>query len=107
MAGLHADKLVLTATDDPGPGEKGHVPVQVGADYRVGMAVPEGVYAVWVVPANGARPRKAEDRARVHAGRTTRVGDGITPACPKECPGRRANISPARPLGSLTAAPAA
>jgi hypothetical protein len=70
-----ANKLILTAPDDPGPGEKGHAPVQVAADYRIGMAVPEGVYAVWVVPANGARPRKVEDRVRVHAGRTTRVGD--------------------------------
>lgn len=70
-----ADKLILTAPDDPGPGEKGHAPVQTAADYRVGMAVPEGVYAVWVAPANGARPQKVEDRARVHAGRTTRVGD--------------------------------
>jgi hypothetical protein len=70
-----ADKLILTAPDDPGPGEKGHAPVQVASDYRVAMAVPEGFYAVWVVPANGARARKVEDRVRVLAGRTTRAGE--------------------------------
>jgi hypothetical protein len=70
-----ADKVVLTAADDPGPGEKGHAAVQAASDYRVAMAVPEGVYAVWVVPANGARARKVEDKVRVLAGRTTRVGD--------------------------------
>jgi hypothetical protein len=70
-----AEKVVLTAPDDPGPGEKGHIAIQVASDYRVGMAVPEGVYAVWVVPANGPRPQKVEDRVRVHPGRTVRVGN--------------------------------
>lgn len=70
-----ADKVVLTAPDDPGPGEKGHTPVQAAAEYRTAMAVPEGVYAVWVVPANGTRARKVEDRVRVLPGRPTRVGD--------------------------------
>jgi hypothetical protein len=69
-----AEKVVLTAPDDPGPGEKGHTPVQTAAEYRVELVVPEGVYTVWVVPANGARSLKAEDKVRVHAGRTTRVG---------------------------------
>jgi hypothetical protein len=69
-----AEKVVLTSPDDPGPGETGHAPAQVASDYRVGMAVPEGVYAVWVVPANGARPQKVEDRVRVLPGRTVRVG---------------------------------
>jgi hypothetical protein len=70
-----ADKVILTAPDDPGPGEKGHAPVQVASAYRVATAVPEGFYAVWVVPANGARAQKVEDKVRVLAGRTTRVGD--------------------------------
>ena len=70
-----ADRVVVTATDDPGPDEKGHTPVQVGGDYRVEMPVPEGFYAVWVVPANGARARRVADRVRVLPGRTTRVGE--------------------------------
>jgi hypothetical protein len=69
-----AGKVVVTATDDPGPDEKGHIPVQVGSDYRVEMPVPEGFYAVWVVPANGARARRVADRVRVLPGRTVRVG---------------------------------
>jgi hypothetical protein len=69
-----AEKVVLTAPDDPGPGEKGHAAVQAATDYRVEMVAPEGLYAVWVVPANGARPQKVEDKVRVHAGRTARVG---------------------------------
>lgn len=70
-----ADKVVLTDVRDPGPGEKGHVALQSAADYRVGMCVPPGVYAVWVVPANGARAQKVEDNVRVQAGRSVRVGD--------------------------------
>jgi len=69
-----AEKVVVTATDDPGPDEKGHVAVQVGSDYRVEMPVPEGFYAVWVVPANGARAQRVADRVRVLTGRSVRVG---------------------------------
>ncbi len=70
-----ADKVVLTDVKDPGPGEKGHVPVQVATEYRVDMLVPPGTYAVWVVPANGARPQRVEDNVRVQAGRSVRVGE--------------------------------
>ena len=70
-----ADRIVLTDTRDPGPGEKGHVAVQAAGDYRVEMCVPPGAYAVWVVPANGARAQKVEDNVRVQAGRSVRVGD--------------------------------
>jgi hypothetical protein len=69
-----AEKIVVTAPDDAGPDEKGHVAVQVGSGYRVEMPVPEGFYAVWVVPANGARARRVADRVRVLTGRTVRVG---------------------------------
>ncbi len=69
-----ADRIVLTDTRDPGPGEKGHVAVQTAKDYRADMAVPPGTYAVWVVPANGARAQKVEDNVRVLAGRTVKVG---------------------------------
>lgn len=70
-----ADKVVLTEVKDPGPGEKGHVALQTANDYRVGMAVPPGMYAVWVVPANGARAQRVADNVRVQAGRSVRVGD--------------------------------
>jgi hypothetical protein len=70
-----AEKVVLTDPRDPGPGEKGHVAIQVAKDYRVGMCVPPGNYAVWVVPANGAKAQRVEDNVRVLAGRTARVGD--------------------------------
>ncbi|MDY3557566.1 hypothetical protein R5W23_000092 [Gemmata sp. JC673] len=70
-----AGKIVLTAPLDPGPGEKNHVSVQTATDYRVAMCVPPGVYAVWVVPANGGRAQRVEDHVRVHAGRNVRVGD--------------------------------
>jgi hypothetical protein len=70
-----ADKVVLTDVKDPGPGEKGHVPVQVATEYRVDMLVPPGTYAVWVVPANGARAQRVEDNVRVQAGRSVRVGE--------------------------------
>ena len=69
-----ADKIVLTDTRDPGPGEKGHVAVQTAKDYRADMAVPPGTYAVWVIPANGARAQKVEDNVRVQAGRSVKVG---------------------------------
>ena len=70
-----AKKVVLTAVRDPGPGEKGHVAVQSASDYRAALLAPPGTYAVWVVPANGARPQRVEDGVRVQAGRTTRIGD--------------------------------
>jgi hypothetical protein len=70
-----ADKIVLTDTRDPGPGEKGHVAIQVARDYRTEMMVPPGTYAVWVVPANGAKAQRVEDNVRVQAGRNARVGD--------------------------------
>src|SRR5262245_52324910 len=69
-----ADKIVITDTRDPGPGEKGHVAVQVVSDYRVEMLVPPGTYAVWVLPANGAKAQRVEDNVRVQAGRSVRVG---------------------------------
>lgn len=71
-----AGKVVLTDPRDPGPGEKGHVAIQTAGEYRVGMCAPPGVYAVWVVPANGAKPQRVADRVRVSAGRVVRVGDG-------------------------------
>lgn len=70
-----ADKLVLTDERDPGPDEKGHVAIQSAKDYRIEMAAPPGFYAVWVVPANGARAQRIADRIRVQASRKTRVGD--------------------------------
>ena len=69
-----AGKVVVTAADDPGPDEKGHVAVQTGSDYRVELAVPGGFYAVWVVPASGARAVRVADRVRVLPGRAARVG---------------------------------
>jgi hypothetical protein len=70
-----AEKIVLTDVKDPGPGEKGHVAVQVASDYRVDMLAPPGAYAVWVVPANGAKAQRVVDNVRVQAGRNVRVGD--------------------------------
>lgn len=70
-----AEKIVVTDVRDPGPGEKGHVPVQMAAGYRTELVVPPGTYAVWVVPVNGARAQRVADNVRVQAGRTARVGD--------------------------------
>jgi hypothetical protein len=70
-----ADKIVLTDVKDDGPGEKGHVALQSATDYRVDMLVPPGMYAVWVVPANGAKPQRVADNVKVLAGRSVRVGD--------------------------------
>lgn len=69
-----AARVVVTDPLDPGPDEKGHAPVQTAADYRTEMLVPGGTYAVWVVPANGARARRIEDRLRVLPGRHVRIG---------------------------------
>jgi len=69
------DRIVLTAPDDSGPDEKGHAAVQTGSDYRVEMPAPEGFYAVWLVPANGARATRIEDRIRVLPGKIVRIGN--------------------------------
>ncbi|MCE9567237.1 MAG: hypothetical protein K8U57_34985 [Planctomycetes bacterium] len=70
-----ASKVVLTDLKDDGPGEKGHVALQVAKEYRVEMAIVPGQYAVWVVPDNGAKPQRVVENVRVQAGRSTRVGD--------------------------------
>lgn len=61
--------LLVTAYDDPGPEGKGHFVVQTAADTRAELAVPPGDYAVWIVPASGARARRVVDKVRVHAGK--------------------------------------
>lgn len=66
-------KIVVTDPFDAGPDEKGHVAVQTAPDFRVEMLVPEGDYAVWVVPENGARAIRVADRVRVLTGRIVRV----------------------------------
>jgi hypothetical protein len=68
-------KIVITAQDDPGPDEKGHIAVQIGTEYREELVVPEGFYAVWLVPGNGARAQRIVERTRVLAGRIVRVGE--------------------------------
>ena len=68
-----ASAIVLTLQDDPGPGEKGHAPIQIVADYKEDLVVPDGFYAVWIIPDNGAKARKIEDKIRVYAGRQTVV----------------------------------
>jgi len=68
-----ASAIVLTLREDPGPGEKGHSPIQTAADYKEDLVVPDGFYAVWIVPANGAKARKIEDKTRVYTGRQTVV----------------------------------
>jgi hypothetical protein len=66
-------KIIATDPFDAGPDEKGHVAVQTAPDFRVEMVVPEGDYAVWVVPENGARAIRVADRVRVLSGRIVRV----------------------------------
>jgi hypothetical protein len=68
-----ANAVVVTATTDSGPGEKGHVAVQQAGDYKKDMVVPPGTYAVWVVPFNGAKAQRIADNIRVLAGRETKV----------------------------------
>lgn len=68
-----ADSVVVTATDDPGPGEKGHVAIQKAGDYKEDMVVPPGTYSVWVVPFNGAKAQRIADKVRVLAGREVKV----------------------------------
>ena len=65
--------IVVTATDDPGPGEKGHAPLQNVPDYKEDLVVPAGFYAVWSISDNGAKARKVADKIRVLAGRQTVV----------------------------------
>ena len=61
--------IVVTATDDPGPGDKGHAPIQTVQDYKNDIVVREGFYAVWIIPDNGAKARKLADKVRVLAGK--------------------------------------
>lgn len=68
-------KIVLTDPLDPGPDEKGHVPVQTGTEYREELVVPDGFYAVWLVPGNGARSQRIAERIRVLPGKNVRVGE--------------------------------
>lgn len=67
--------IVLTDPFDAGPDEKGHIPIQIGTDYREELVVPEGFYAVWLVPGNGARAQRIAERVRVLPGKNVRVGD--------------------------------
>jgi hypothetical protein len=66
-------KLLVTPHQDPGPEGKGHTVIQTAGDTRAELAVPPGDYAVWVVPANGARARRIADKLRVQAGKTATV----------------------------------
>lgn len=68
-------RLVLTRPRDPGPGAKGHVPVQQAERYRQNMLVPAGTYELWLVPLNGARPQRIAENIRVLAGRSVGVDD--------------------------------
>lgn len=68
-----ADAVVVTFTTDPGPGEKGHSPIQKAADYKEDMVVPPGTYTVWVVPFNGAKAQRVADNIRTLAGREVKV----------------------------------
>jgi hypothetical protein len=63
------DNIVVTAQDDPGPDEKGHQPIQSAPDFKTDLVLPEGFYALWVVPANGSRAKKVNDRFRVLPGK--------------------------------------
>jgi hypothetical protein len=66
-------KLLVTPHQDPGPEGKGHTVIQTAGDTRAELAVPPGDYAVWVVPATGARSRRIADKVRVQAGKTATV----------------------------------
>lgn len=68
-------RIVLTDPLDPGPDEKGHVPVQIGTEYREELVVPDGSYAVWLVPGNGARSQRIAERVRVLPGKNVRIGE--------------------------------
>ena len=68
-----AGAIIVTATGDPGPGEKGHVAIQSVPDYKEDIVVPDGFYSVWLVSANGAKAQRIVDKIRVLAGRQTIV----------------------------------
>jgi hypothetical protein len=65
--------LVVTATGDPGPGEKGHSAIQKVPDYKEDLVVRDGFYSVWLISANGAKSQRIADKIRVLAGRQTVV----------------------------------
>jgi hypothetical protein len=65
--------ITIAPQDDPGPGEKGHVAVQTGKEFRADMVVPGGFFSVWITPENGARPRKIVDRVKVQAGKAEQL----------------------------------
>lgn len=62
--------LLVTPVGDDGPESKRHTVVQTAGDTRSEMIVPPGDYAVWVVPASGARARRVIDKVRVLPGKT-------------------------------------
>lgn len=64
-----ASAIVLTAVGDPGPGEKGHAPIQKVAGYKDDAVVTEGFYSVWIVSDNGAKARRVANKVRILAGR--------------------------------------
>ena len=66
-------KLLVTPHQDPGPEGKGHTVVQTAGDSRAELAVPPGDYAVWIIPASGARARRIAEKIRVQAGKTATV----------------------------------
>jgi hypothetical protein len=68
-------RLVITRPRDPGPGAKGHVPVQQVDRYRLNMLVPAGTYELWVVPQSGGRPQRVGANIRVLPGRVISVDD--------------------------------
>ena len=68
-----AGGIVVTSTDDPGPGAKGHAPIQQVPDYKEDLVVPDGFYSVWLISANGAKSQRLADKIRVLAGRQTVV----------------------------------
>jgi hypothetical protein len=68
-------RLVLTPVRDPGPGARGHRPIQTVGNYRQNMLVPPGTYDLWLVPANGARPQRLAENIRVLAGKVVGVDD--------------------------------
>ncbi len=68
-----AKAVVLAPYGDPGPGEKGHQPIQRVDDYRIDLVVPAGFYSVWIEPFNGARSQRVFDKIRVEAGKITKL----------------------------------
>lgn len=65
--------LLVTPEGDDGPEAKKHTVIQTASDTRAELAVPPGDYAVWVIPANGARARRVAEKVRVLAGKTATV----------------------------------